>query len=87
MRKFLFGMSVVSLLSGIFFLTFSIFKKLEEEKAMEECGNTPGCMYCLPTWIGNKEVIFNGIGIVLIASAITLFIVFIIKGKKNEAIK
>ena len=54
---------------------------------MEECSNTPGCMYCIPTWIGNKEVIFNGIGIILITSAITLFIVFIIKGKKHEAIK
>lgn len=87
MRKLLFGLSVVSLLSGIFFLTFSIFKKLEEERAMEVCSNTPGCMYCLPTWIGNKEVIFNEIGIILVTIAITLFIVFLIKGKKNEAIK
>lgn len=82
----IFSVSIVCLILGMFFLTFSIFKTLEEMRAIEECNSTPGCMYCLPTWVNNKEIIFNGFGILLLVVAITLFIIFIIRRKKRETV-
>lgn len=83
MRKLLLSLSIISLLLGIFFLTFSILKRLEELKNIEECRNTPECMYCITTWIGNKEIIFNGLGIVFTCIAVVLLIMFILKTKKS----
>ena len=85
MRKLLLSLSIISLLLGIFFLTFSILKRLEELKNIEECSNIPDCMYCTPTWIGNKEIIFNGLGINFTCIAIILLIMFILKTKKYKS--
>lgn len=85
MRKLLLSLSIISLLLGIFFLTFSILKRLDELKNIEECRNTPDCMYCTTTWIGNKEIIFNGLSIVFICTAIVLLIMFISKTKKHKS--
>lgn len=80
----IFSVSIISLVFGMFFLTFSIFKTLEEMRLMDECSETPGCMYCATTWINHKVIIFNGLGILLLVTAITLFITFIIRRKKRE---
>lgn len=85
MRKLLLSLSIISLLLGIFFLTFSILKRLEELKNIEECRNIPDCMYCTPTWIGNKEIIFNGLGVIFTCIAIVLLIMFILKTKKYKS--
>ena len=47
---------------------------LIELNDMKEWANTPGCMYCLPKWVGGTAYLLYFVSIVVLAISITCFI-------------
>ena len=59
---------------GVSLLSYTLINHLLELKDMKECAQTPGCMYCLPKWVGGTAYLLYFVSIVVLAISITCFI-------------
>lgn len=71
-KKLIIGIILLVLSIAIF--VFSLTNHLIELRDMKECANTPGCMYCLPKWVGGTAYLLYFVSIVVLAISITCFI-------------
>ena len=69
---------------GVSILSYTLINHLLELKDMKECAQTPGCMYCLPKWVGPTSYLLYFISAILLLISIICFISFI-KSKKSES--
>ena len=65
---------IILLVLSIAIFVFSLTNHLIELRDMKECANTPGCMYCLPKWVGWTAYLLYFVSIVVLAISITCFI-------------
>lgn len=68
---------------GVSLLSYTLINHLLELKDMKECAQTPGCMYCLPKWVGPTSYLLYFISSILILISIINFILFI-KHKRSK---
>ena len=40
---------------------------------MQECANTPGCMFCTPKWVGGKAIVNYSITFLMLLISFLLF--------------
>lgn len=73
-------LSTLLLVGTITILAYTIPNHIMEIKSMEECANTPGCMFCIPKWVGGRATINYVIASVMFFICIILFL----KNKKNN---
>ena len=64
---------IILLVLSIAIFVFSLTNHLIELRDMKECANTPGCMYCLPKWVGGTAYLLYFVSIVVLAISITCF--------------
>ena len=65
---------IILLVISITIFVFSLTNHLIELTDMKECANTPGCMYCLPKWVGGTAYLLYFVSIVIFAISLTCFI-------------
>lgn len=65
---------IILLVLAISIFVFSLINHLIELNDMKECANIPGCMYCLPKWVGGTAYLLYFVSIVVLAISITCFI-------------
>ena len=61
---------IILLVLSIAIFVFSLTNHLIELKDMKECADTPGCMYCLPKWVGGTAYLLYFVSIVVLAISI-----------------
>ena len=64
---------IILLVLSVAIFVFSLTNHLIELNDMKECANTPGCMFCLPKWVGGTAYLLYFVSIVLLAISITCF--------------
>lgn len=74
---------IILLVLSIAILVFSLINHLIELRDMKECANTPGCMYCLPKWVGGTAYLCYFVSAILFGISIFLFVLFL-KDKKKK---
>ena len=72
------------MITAVTVLSYTLINHLQELKDMKECAQTPGCMYCLPKWVGPTSYLLYFISAILLLISIICFISFI-KSKKSES--
>lgn len=80
-KKIITGTILLVLSIAIF--VFSLTNHLIELRDMKECANTPGCMYCLPKWVGGTAYLCYFVSTILFGISIFSFVLFV-KDKKKK---
>lgn len=76
MKKNKFIIGIILLIVVIVLLAITIPNHIKEYIVMKECANTPGCMYCLPKWVGPTSYFIYFISFVLLCISILCLIKF-----------
>ena len=81
-RKILF-IGVIILILAVCLFGFALVNYLIELRDIKECAQTPGCMYCLPKWVGGTANICYFISLLLCGVSILCFINYNRLKRKN----
>ena len=76
MKKNKFITGIILLIVIIVLLAITIPNHIKEYFDMKECASTPGCMYCLPKWVGPTSYFIYFISFVLLCISILCLIKF-----------
>lgn len=76
MKKNKFITGIILLIVIIVLLAITIPNHIKEYIDMKECASTPGCMYCLPKWVGPTSYFIYFISFVLLCISILCLIKF-----------
>ena len=74
MKKNKFIIGIILLIVVIVLLAITIPNHIKEYLTMKECASTPGCMFCLPKWVGPTSYFIYFISFVLLCISIILLI-------------
>ena len=64
---------IILLVLAISIFAFSLINHLIELNDMKECAKTPGCMYCLPKWVGGTAYLLYFVSFILLIISIINF--------------
>lgn len=66
-------LSFVLLVIAIAILVYTLPNHISEVRSMQECANTPGCMFCTPKWVGGKAIVNYSITFLMLLISFLLF--------------
>ena len=83
MKKTKLIISITLMVVSIALFVCSLTNHLIEIQDMKECAARPGCMYCLPKWVGGTAYLCYFVSSLLFGISIFLFVLFL-KDKKKK---